>query len=56
MAEHSGYPLFMEKHFCFREFNMPGYGNYYHIQNNLENKLPGGDFSFQLWLSIGYYF
>jgi len=44
------------KHFLLEGLSGMGYGDYYHVQNNLQNKLPGGYFDFQLWLSIGYSF
>ncbi|WP_412468602.1 hypothetical protein [Pedobacter sp. KLB.chiD] len=44
------------KHFLLEGITGLGYGDYYHVQNNLQNKLPGGYFDFQLWLSIGYSF
>jgi len=44
------------KHFLLEGLTGVGYGDYYHVQNNLKNKLPGGYFDFQLWLSIGYSF
>ncbi len=44
------------KHFLLEGLTGLGYGDYDHVQNNLQNKLPGGYFDFQLWLSIGYSF
>ncbi|MGM9475574.1 hypothetical protein ACS5PU_04050 [Pedobacter sp. GSP4] len=44
------------KHFLLEGLTGLGYGDYYHVQNNLGKKLPGGYFDFQLWLSIGYSF
>jgi len=44
------------KHFLLEGLTGLGYGDYYHVKNNLKNQLPGGYFDFQLWLSIGYSF
>jgi len=44
------------KHFLLEGLTGLGYGDYYHVHNNLKNRLPGGYFDFQLWLSIGYSF
>jgi hypothetical protein len=51
-----GVSFIPKKHFLLEGLTGLGYGDYYNVQNNSRNKLPGGYFDFQLWLSIGYSF